>query len=268
MNKIDLLKSILSLKSSAVIAFSGGVDSSFLAKIASGVYKEKLLLLTVKSAFFSAYELEESIKIARLLKLKHQVIDFDVLHIPVLKNNTPDRCYYCKNEIFKIIKAIASNEGYEAIFDGSNIDDNNDYRPGRKALKELGIVSPLAEAGFSKEEIRYYSKQYNLPTSDKPAIACLATRFPYGEELTKNKLLRVGETEQKIRDLGFIHFRVRSHQNLARIEFSVKEIEEGWKRKSDIEKICKETGFQYVAIDTTGYRTGAMNEELKNKRLS
>ncbi len=263
MNKLEKLKHNLSKYKSAVIAFSGGVDSTLLAKVASEVFGENLLLITATSSTYPFAELEEAKLLAKTLNAKHQVISSEETEIPGFANNPPDRCYFCKSELFTLINHIAKEKGYEIVCDGSNFDDNKDFRPGKKALKELGIISPLADAELTKEEIRQYSRDYNLSTADKPAYACLASRFPYGEKITIEKLDRVGKAEQGLRKLGFVHFRVRSHENLARLEFAPVEIDKGWESREEVEKVCKDAGYNFVAIDTKGYRTGAMNEVLK-----
>jgi len=262
MNKLEKLKENLSKYKSAVIAFSGGVDSTFLAKVASEVLGDNLLLVTVKASIIPNSEIEETKELAKTFRVKHQLIEFDITKTNTFIENLPNRCYFCKKDFFSLIKQVTYEKGFEVVFDGSNIDDNADYRPGKKALKELGVISPLAETEFTKEEIRNYSRIYNLSTAEKPAYACLASRFPYGEKITVDKLERVEKSEQRIRNLGFIHFRVRSHDNLARIEFAPGEIAKGWEKRNDIEKICIEAGYNYVAIDIRGYRTGAMNETL------
>ena len=262
--KLDILKARLNEFKSAVIAFSGGVDSTFLAKIAKDVYGNKLLLITATSSTYPFYELDEAKSLASFLKINHRIIVSEEIDIPGYADNPPDRCYYCKSELFRKIKYIASTEGYLALFDGSNADDLNDFRPGMKAKREFGVISPLAEAGFKKEEIRLFSGKLNLPTATKQSYACLASRFPYGEKITKEKLDRVGEAEFEIRKLGFTQFRIRSHENLARLEFISSEMDKAWGIKEKLTKICQRSGFNYITIDLKGYRTGSMNEVLSN----
>jgi uncharacterized protein len=248
----------------AVIAFSGGVDSTYLARVAKDVYGEKLLLITASSSTYPFYELNEAKSLANLMGIEHRVIISEELDIPGYTDNPPDRCYYCKSELFRKIKYIAEKEGYEAVFDGSNADDLKDFRPGMKAKKELGIISPLAESGYTKKEIRFFSQRYNLPTATKQSYACLASRFPYGEKITREKLDRVGKAEYEIRKLGFSQFRIRSHENLARLEFINEEIDKAWQRKNKLSEICIAEGFTYVTIDLAGYRSGSMNETLSD----
>ena len=260
--KLDRLKTELKKFKNAVIAFSGGVDSTFLARIAKDVYGDNLLLITATSSTYPFYELEEAKSLAGLLGIKHKIINSEELDIPGYSDNPPDRCYYCKSELFDKINFIASQEGYEVVFDGSNTDDLSDFRPGMKAKHEKGVKSPLADSGFTKSDIRHFSGILNLPTASKQSYACLASRFPYGEKITKEKLERVGNAEFEIRKLGFSQFRIRSHDNLARLEFIPSEMDKAWSIKSQLTEIIKKSGFSYITLDLTGYRTGSMNEVL------
>lgn len=261
-DKLVNLNRYLSTFKSAVVAFSGGVDSTFLARIAKDVYGENLLLVTATSSTYPFYELEEAKLLATMLGIRHNIIVSEELDIPGYSDNPPDRCYYCKSELFGKIKIIASEGSYEVVFDGSNADDSNDFRPGMRAKGEKGIISPLAETGFTKNDIRHFSEELNLPTARKQSYACLASRFPYGETITKVKLDRLALAEFEVRKLGFTQFRIRSHENLARLEFIPSEMDRAWEMKDKLEKICKKSGFNYVAIDLNGYRTGSMNEVL------
>ncbi len=261
-DKLQLLISRLKEHKSAVIAFSGGVDSTFLARIAKDVFGAKLLLITATSSTYPFYELDEAKSLAVMLGIKHKIIVSEEIDIPGYADNPPDRCYYCKSELFGKIKYIASQEGYEVIFDGSNADDLKDFRPGMKAKQEKGVISPLADSGFTKNDIRHFSAELNLPTASKQSYACLASRFPYGEKITKDKLDRLAAAEFEIRKLGFTQFRIRSHENLARFEFIPAEMDKAWKIKDKLTEICKSSGFIYVTIDLKGYRTGSMNEVL------
>jgi pyridinium-3,5-biscarboxylic acid mononucleotide sulfurtransferase len=267
-DKYQLLIDILGKYRSAVIAFSGGVDSTYLARIAMDVYGEKLLLITASSSTYPFYELEEAESLAQLLGIKHRVIISEELDIPGYTENPPDRCYYCKSELFRKIRYIAENEGYDIVFDGSNADDLKDFRPGMKAKKEMGVSSPLAEAGFTKNDIRADSSRLGLPTAHKQSYACLASRFPYGEKITKQKLDRVGSAEYELRNMGFTQFRIRSHENIARLEFIEPEMQKAWQLRLEISDICKKAGFNYVTIDLSGYRTGSMNETLPDSVIS
>ncbi len=261
-SKLAALKELLNRYKSAAIAFSGGVDSTLLARVAKDIFGDNLLLVTATSSTYPFYELEEARSLATLLGIQHRVIVSEELDIPGYSDNPPDRCYYCKSELFGKIKYIAGKEGYDAVFDGSNAEDLKDFRPGMKAKKEKGVISPLADTGFTKAEIRELSSKYNLPTSGKQSYACLASRFPYGEKITKPKLDRLGVAEYELRKLGFTQFRIRSHENLARLEFIPDEMEKAWEQRKVLNEICRKAGFSYVTIDITGYRTGAMNEVL------
>ena len=261
-DKLKALKELLEKHKSAVIAFSGGVDSTFLARVARDVYGDKLLLITATSSTYPFYELEEAKSLAALLGIKHKIIVSEEIDIPGYADNPPDRCYYCKSELFGKIKYIASEEGYDAVFDGSNADDLRDFRPGMKAKQEKGVISPLAESGFSKNDIRHHSEKLNLPTASKQSYACLASRFPYGEKITKVKLDRLATAEFETRNLGFSQFRIRSHENMARFEFIPSEMDKAWLVKDKLIEICEKSGFNYVTIDLKGYRTGSMNEVL------
>jgi pyridinium-3,5-biscarboxylic acid mononucleotide sulfurtransferase len=260
--KIERLRDTIKFFDSAIVAFSGGVDSVFLARIAGESLKGSILLVTVASSTYPGTELDESKRIAVMLGLPQRIVESEELDIPGFSDNGPDRCYFCKKALFSHMRGIAESEGFNVVLDGANADDRNDYRPGARATKELGIRSPLAEVGFTKNEIRECSRALGLPTAEKPALACLASRFPYGENITREKLRRVEETEKTLHDLGFTQLRVRSHGDLARIELTENEIESGWKKRAALENACKNAGFIFVAIDTQGYRTGAMNESL------
>jgi len=265
-DKINKLKGLLGGYNRVIIAFSGGVDSTFLARIAKDVYGDDLLLITATSSTYPFYELEEAKSLAVMLGIKHRIIVSEEIDIPGYANNPPDRCYYCKSELFGKIKYIAEKEVYQAVFDGSNADDLKDFRPGMKAKLEKGIISPLAESGFTKSEIRHFSEKLNLPTANKQSYACLASRFPYGEKITKEKLGRLASAEFEFRKLGFSQFRIRSHENMARLEFIAAEMDKAWNARDLINKICRDNGFNYVAIDLAGYRTGSMNEVLSDEQ--
>ena len=261
-DKLQLLISRLKEYKSAVIAFSGGVDSTFLARVAKDVYGENLSLITATSSTYPFYELDEAKSLATMLGIKHKIIVSEEIDIPGYADNPPDRCYYCKSELFGKIKYIASKEGFDVIFDGSNADDLKDFRPGMKAKQEKGVISPLADAGFTKIDIRHFSAEFKLPTATKQSYACLASRFPYGEKITKIKLDRLAVAEFEVRKLGFSQFRIRSHENLARFEFIPAEMDQAWKIKDKLIDICQNSGFTFVTIDLKGYRTGSMNEVL------
>ena len=262
MEKLNILKENLSKYKNAVIAFSGGVDSTLLARVAKDVYGENLLLITATSSTIPFYELEEAEALAAMMDIKHRVIVSEEINMPEYTDNPPDRCYFCKSELFGKIRYISEKEGFEVVFDGSNAEDMKDFRPGLKAKKEKEVISPLAESGFTKDDIRKLSAEYQLPTTNKQSYACLASRIPYGEKITIEKLDRLARAEFDLRGLGFSQFRIRSHENLARLEFIPAEMNRAWILKDKLNEICKKSGFSYITIDLSGYRSGSMNEVL------
>ena len=263
--KLAHLKELLREMDGAVVAFSSGVDSTFLLRVAHEVLGTRVIAATIRSHTFPKRELDEAVASCRAEGVRHEIIDSEELDIPGFAENPPDRCYHCKRELFSRLLAFAHANGLAAVLEGSNLDDDGDYRPGRRAIKELGIRSPLHEAGLSKAEIRALSREMGLPTSDKPSFACLASRFPYGERITAGALERVERAEQWLLDagLGLAQLRVRSHGDLARIEVPPDAIPRLAARAAEIAAALKELGFSYVALDLQGYRTGSMNETLK-----
>ncbi|MBN1761297.1 MAG: ATP-dependent sacrificial sulfur transferase LarE [Chitinispirillaceae bacterium] len=262
MSRVAQLQEFIARYDSVLIAFSGGVDSTFLAKVAAEVLGERVLLVTATSCTYPASELADAKRLAADLGIRHKVIVSEEIDIPGFAQNTPDRCYHCKHELFSHLLAIAREEGLAAVFEGSTVDDLSDYRPGRRAIKELGIVSPLLETGFTKKNIRHCSEELHLETAVKPSYACLASRFPYGETITREKLKRVDAAEEAMKKLGFRQFRVRSHEDCARVEVAPEEIDRAWAQRTPIDELCRNAGFVYTALDLRGYRTGAMNEVL------
>lgn len=258
------LREILGGLGSVAVAFSGGVDSTLLARVARQVLGDKAVAITVVSPLSPGWELEESREIAKEIGIKQVTLEWDNLEEPFL-TNPPDRCYLCKKEIFGNICHKARQMGFNHVADGTNADDMKDYRPGIRALKELGVLSPLKEAGLGKEEIRELSREMGLATWDKPPLACLATRFPYGERITPERLKRVEEGERFLMDMGFRQFRVRSHGDIARIEVGSSERARFFDLQlmDEIDAKLKAIGFKYVTLDLKGYRTGSMNEVLE-----
>jgi len=264
-NKLTLLKNNLKKFKNIVISFSGGVDSTFLLKIAHDILKENVLAITAKSSTFPKRELNEAISFTSKNKIQHIVFEFDELNIEGFSNNPPNRCYLCKRELFSKIITIANQENICHIADGSNFDDINDYRPGLIALNELSILSPLKENKLTKEEIRILSKELNLPTWDKPAFSCLSTRFPYGQKITLDKLQMIEKAEEFLFSLGFTQIRVRHHGDIARIEVSPNErnIFFDLDLMDKTHHFFKSLGFNYICLDLKGYRTGSMNDIIK-----
>lgn len=262
--KLNYLEAFFQNVGKIAIAFSGGVDSTFLLKVAHDTLGENVLALTVSSRVFPERELKEAEAFCEKEGIRQVVIDFDELEVEGFKDNPPNRCYVCKKALFQKMKVTAEKEGFSLVAEGSNMDDLGDYRPGLRAVAELGILSPLREAGFYKKEIRHLSKKLQLPTWEKPSFACLASRFVYGETITKDKLSMVERAEQLLIDLGFSQMRVRIHGNMARIEVPPEEISRFMETKTREAIVLgfREYGFSYVALDLEGYRTGSMNEIL------
>jgi len=263
-DKLNILKLNIEKMGRIAIAFSGGVDSTFLLKVAHDVLGDNVIAVTARSSTFPEREFREASNFARELGVKHTVIISEELDIEGFSDNPLNRCYFCKHELFSKIKKIASEYGIKYIADGSNIDDLDDYRPGMKALHELGVVSPLKEAGLTKEDIRCISREMGLHTWDKPAFACLSSRFPYGEKITREKLNMVDQAEQYLLDLGFRQIRVRHHDDIARIEIAPGERSKFFDEKlmDQVYEAFKLIGFKYTALDMKGYRTGSMNETI------
>ena len=262
--KMRKLSEYLAGLGSVAVAFSGGVDSTFLLQAAKDVLGDGVIALTAVSDFFPDRERREADAFCRERGIRQIICREEILKVPGVAENPANRCYLCKRALFEMFLAQAKRQGFSHVAEGSNLDDLGDYRQGLQAIAELGILSPLRECGFSKEDIRALSKEMGLPTASKPSYACLASRFAYGEEITGEKLAMVDQAEQLLLDLGFTQMRVRIHGTLARIEVLPEDfprLAEPALRREIAEKL-KTYGFSYVTADLAGYRTGSMNEML------
>ena len=248
----------------AVVAFSGGVDSTLLLAAAGEAMGDAALAVTGRSPSVPADELRSARELAERIGARHRIVDTDEFADPQFRANPPDRCYHCKSTLFSTLREVARSEGLRHVVEGSNADDGEDYRPGSRAAGEQSIRSPLAEVGLTKDEIRELSRERDLPTWSKPAMACLASRVPYGTELTKEVMARIEAAERAVRDLGFEQLRVRDHGDLARVEVTPDEIARLAAPEVRLRAVAalQSAGYTYVALDLRGYRTGAMNEGL------
>lgn len=263
--KLELLKKNLASLDGIVIAFSGGVDSSFLLKAAHDVLGDKVLAVTARSATYPEREYREAVAFAEKYGIRQKVIVSEELDVDGFSDNPLNRCYLCKNELFVKIREIAREEGIRYVAEGSNHDDLGDYRPGLQAVAEQQVISPLREAQLTKEEIRSLSREMGLETWNKPSFACLSSRFPYGEKITRERLQQIDHAEQFLLDMGFRQVRVRYHGDVARIEVGEEELAKFLEpeTRGKVYTEFKTIGFSYTALDLKGYRTGSMNEKLK-----
>jgi uncharacterized protein len=239
------------------------VDSTFLAVMASRALGKAALAVTAESPSFPRADLRETLALARRLGLRHQVISTDEMANPAFTANPPDRCYHCKSELFSTLRRIADQEGLEVVVDGSNADDTGDYRPGTRAAREHGVKRPLQELGFTKDEIRAASRSLGLSTADKPAAACLTSRIPYGTPITPENLAVVEQSEKALHRLGFPVCRMRLHGEVGRIELPPDDLARALSKRAPILRALKKAGVRYIVLDLQGYRTGSLNEALK-----
>ncbi|MBT9173858.1 MAG: tRNA-specific 2-thiouridylase MnmA [Syntrophomonadaceae bacterium] len=259
--KMERLKKALKERESLVVAFSGGVDSSLLLA-AAAVAGVRVLAVTAVSETYLEEELLVARQIAATLQVEHLTLETEELGIPGFAENPPERCYHCKAELFGKLSALANRLGYRFVADGSNADDTGDWRPGMKAAAEQGVISPLRDAGLTKDEVRMMAREFGLPNWDKPAMACLSSRFPYGQPITAEKIAQVAEAERFLRQLGFGQLRVRHHGDTARIELPADRLTEAVAQAPAIVERLRQLGFTYISLDLAGYRSGSLNETL------
>lgn len=263
--KFERLKEILKEAGSVAIGYSGGVDSTLLVAVAHDVLGDNCLAVLSTSSTYARRECEQAIDWIEKQDIPFTIIESEELDIPEFSDNPPDRCFHCKNELFCKIGEVGQAKGLKYVADGTNYDDRGDYRPGRQAAEKLGVLSPLLDAEMTKQDIRdVASEVYNLPVANKPAMACLASRFPYGQKITREKLDQTQAIEEYLQDQGFRVYRARHHGTIVRIETSEAEIDKllAPEMRKKIIEFSKDQGFLYVTLDLQGYRTGSMNEEL------
>lgn len=269
LEKYDALKKYIKSFGSVAVAFSSGVDSTFLLYASKEALGDQAIAVTASSCSFPKRELDEAKAYCKSMGIRHLIVRSEELEIEGFSQNPANRCYLCKKELFEKIREIAGSEGIAEIAEGSNLDDNGDYRPGLIAVAELGIKSPLREVGFTKKEIRTLSRYLGLPTWEKQSFACLASRFPYGETISEEKLRMVDQAEQFLLDMGFHQLRVRIHGDIARIELMPEEFPRFLSEevRSQVNEHLRKIGFHYVTLDIQGYRTGSMNEVLEDTNV-
>jgi uncharacterized protein len=268
--RLSRLRGTIEQYGSLLVAFSGGCDSSLLLKVAHEVLGKRVVAVTARSETYPSHEYQDAVEFATALGVRHITIDTSELGVEGFSSNPPNRCYFCKAELFGKLLELAKENDVEYVADGASLDDASDHRPGMRAAAELGVVSPLKEAGLTKDDIREISHELGLPTWDKPSFACLASRFPYGEEITAEKLQMVGEAETYLRNLGFRQLRVRHHGKIARIEVPEADIERFLERsiRENVVAKLRQLGYLYVSLDLRGYRTGSLNEVLSPSERS
>ena len=268
--RIGELEAVVAPHGSALVAFSGGVDSSLaLAVAVRALAKGRVLAVTSNNETYLPSELEGAKGLARFLGVEHLVVNTRELEDPNYAKNPSNRCYFCKSTLYSDLAKVAEEKGYACVVDGANKDDEGDYRPGRKAAKELGVISPLSVAEMGKAEVREVARYLGLPTWDKPALACLSSRFPYGQEITTEKLAQVARAEEFMRRQGYKQVRVRHHGEIARLEVGPDELERAFRDREKISAELRAAGFLYVTLDLAGYQPGSLNAALKqpSKRI-
>jgi len=262
--KEERLEAILRGLESVVVGFSGGVDSAYLAYIANRTLGRKALSVTAVSPSYPTFQKKETAEFVEVFGLNHLIVESEELDNPAYRENAPNRCYFCKSELFSKLEVLAQERGFKAVIDGTNYDDLGDFRPGRRAAAEHSVRSPLLDAQMTKLDIRQLSRRAGLPTWDKPALPCLSSRFPYGTSISAERLSLVDRGEEILRNFGFHIFRVRFHEELVRLEFSPEELPKALNLTmvEILRTKFKELGFKYVTVDLEGYRSGSLNEVL------
>ena len=265
--KIKQIKKAIAKKESAIIAFSGGVDSATIAALAYEALGERALAITAESVIFPERELKTAVSTAREIGIPHQIVSFDELEKPGFAGNTRDRCYHCKKALLRTLIGIADTRGFNVVLEGTNASEIQEHRPGRKAIVEAGerVFTPFTEFRVTKDEVRQIAREIGLSVADKPSMTCLSTRFPYGQLITRNGLVRVGAAEDFLFSLGFTQLRVRDHSDrssIACVEIMPSEFDRGLRERERIVSHFKQLGFDYVTLDIEGFRSGSMDEVL------
>ncbi|MBS1253125.1 MAG: Pyridinium-3,5-biscarboxylic acid mononucleotide sulfurtransferase [Anaerolineales bacterium] len=262
-DKLTRLQEIIRPLGRAIVAFSGGTDSTLLLKVAYDVLGDDVLGATAASPSLARADLEETIELAEFIGAPHRLLQTDELENPNYAANPANRCYFCRSVVHDDFRRLANDEGYDYVLDGTNLDDLGDFRPGQTATQERGVRTPLKDAALTKRDVRALARHLGLPNWDKPAAACLSSRIPYGNSVTAEALRQIDAAEAALRDLGFRQLRVRHHDNLARIEVSPDRLDRVLAVREDIVRRLKQAGYTYVTLDLLGYRTGSLNEALK-----